>query len=94
MSGSAALQRQEQDPNYVDQATWDRWDRERVERARQDLERNAWQTAGPKGTDHLLERIAELEDALYLKQVALEGMATLLQESISKRERPPLQVAA
>jgi hypothetical protein len=96
----------------VSQAEWDQWKTERIERARASRERDAWMTAGPKGTDHLLARIEELEDRLYVTQVVLESCAQLLtakceqirafdrmlnemvQESVAKRERPVLAVAA
>lgn len=35
-------------------------------------------------TERLAERIAELEDALYLKQVVLEGVAELLNAKIAE----------
>ena len=62
----------------VTQAEWDRWGDERVARARADLERTAWQYKQPKGTDHLTERIAELEDRLFVRGVLLASALELL----------------
>ena len=64
--------------NKVSQAEWDAWDRERVDRARADLERSAWHNKQPKGTAHLLEQIEDLETRLYLRGVLLESALELL----------------
>lgn len=63
---------------YVPQAEWDRWEAERVERARADVERNAWRTRQPKSREHLTDRILDLEMQLYLRTVMLESALELL----------------
>ena len=71
----------------MDQATWDQWEAERLERAAADLKDTAWMNAGPKGTEHLLERIVELEDRLYVKQVALECALELIERRAREHAR-------
>lgn len=68
------------DPNAVTEVEFAVWERELHERAAADKERNAWKSAGPKGTEHLIVRILQLEDALFLKQVALEAVAEMLND--------------
>ena len=68
------------DPNYVPQEGWDAWEAERVERARADVDRTAWQNGRTAAsTDDLTDQILALEERLYVRGVLLESAAQLIE---------------
>lgn len=103
---TAAMQRTEQDPNYVDQATWDRWEADRIAKNRAFDAQCASERARPRATrEDFLAQIHALRvdngnlhhrlDAKCEELRAVNRMLNeLVQESVAKRERPPLRVAA
>ncbi len=101
-----ALQRQEPDPNYVDQATWDRWEADRLAKNKLFDAQCASERARPRATrEDMLAQIhalrvdnSNLHHRLDAKCEELREVNRMLnelvQEAVALRERPPLRVAA